>query len=305
MLDPNPNSPRDVNELKSAMNKTIDYKVPAERKSGAFAAIGLAIATLFFTLFIFSFSELWGMMITYIIMAFSLFGWDPILTSIFMSLVFLAVTVMLYIASKRGNDAASTMEAGLKISFNIPPTRFYDLSGIPAANLIRELVGSNNPKKKDRGRGCILTPHADNVGFDITCNGIPDTKEMKALKEGKIEALEWKEKTLIILFFAIWGGLQAAVTFTSMLAGIYMYIAWILFLIAFFIVMIETRIFRLWSTVIAWLGFCILFTFIVADVSFVWTIWGSWICSVVAATIFYVVFKDSCVKKEAWYCDFM
>ena len=301
----NKSAPHNVDDLRKSMDDTIDYKVPSERKTGAFSAIGLGLAALFLSLAFIGFSQVWGNLISYIIVAFSLFGWDPTITALFMSLVFLAVTVLLYIASKRGSEAASKMEAGLKIAFNVPPTRFYDLSEVPTANVVRELVGSNSPKAKDKGRGCNLVPHEDNVGFDIVCNSIPDTKEMKALKEGKIEMLELKERALIVVFFAIWGGLQVAITYTGFLTGAYMYIAWAIFLVAFFVIMVETRILRLWSVLVAFLVLCVFFTFVVPDMAFVWTMWGAWICGLVAVVIFYIVFKDACIKKESWYCEFL
>jgi hypothetical protein len=300
-----PGTPRDVNELKKEMNAAVDYKIPAERKTSIFSAAGIIIAATFLYLSMIGFGQIWGTIITYIIIAFSLFGWDPIVTALFMSLVFLAVTVMLYVAAKRGNEAVNKMEAGLKIALNIPPTRFYDLSEVPTSNIVRELVGDNNKKSKNPGRGCKLVPHDNGIGFDVRCDDIPETKDIKALKEGKIYLLELKEKGLISIFFAVWGGLQAFVTYFGFLTGISMYIAWIIFLVAFFSVMIETRILRLWSVLLAWLGLNVFFTFTVLDAYFLWTMWGAWICFLVVVVIFYVAFKHSCIVKNSWYCDFL
>jgi hypothetical protein len=241
----------------------------------------------------------------YVTTIFLIFGWDPIITSIFMALIFLVLAVVIYMTARRGSEAVSKMEAGLRIIFKNPPTRFYDIQEIPSENIIRELVGSNNPRSNDKGRGCNLIPHDDDAGFDIRCDAMPDTAGMKLLKQGRIDEIELREKLLIGLLFTIFGVLVGVATFLGVLTGVALYILWIVFLFSFFLVMLEARILKMWGFIITWAGFNTLFTFIVTDLYFVWTAWGAWICMTIIIVLLYIISKNACIKKEAWYCEFL
>jgi hypothetical protein len=236
--------------------------------------------------------------------AFLIFGWDPILTSLFMALFFLFLGITIYIISKRGNEAVTKVETGLRIMFNNPPTRFYDLSDVPTESIIRELVGSNSAGSTDNGRGCNLLPKPGS-GFVVDCDTIPDTRAMQLLKDGKLDSVETKQKAIIGAVFAVICTLLTIVTVAGVLVGFAMWLLWIVYLIAFFYIMIEIRILKAWSALVAWLGFNIFFTIVMSDPYFVWSLWGSWACGFILVGILYVLSKDACIRKKSWYCEFL
>lgn len=298
-------NPTTAKELEASLDQTVDVKVPASKRVNLLAVAGILASSFFFMLFFVGISKFWGMILGYIEVAFSLFGWDPMITALFMSIVFLFLGVVLYIASKRGSEAVSKMEAGFKIMFNNPPTRFYDLSEVPTANIVRELVGKNSSSSLEKGRGCKLIPHDEDDGFDIRCETVPMTEGMSALKEGRLDSIDLKQKIGVSAFFIIWGSLLAMVTFFGGLSGLFLYIMWGLFFFAFILVTLQLSILKVWGVMIAWFGMNVLLCFIVPYIYFLWTIWGAWICGLVIVILFYIVFKDSCIRKEAWYCQFM
>lgn len=290
-------------EFSENVSDSTSVKVPPERKVSFASSIGLVLSSFFFLLFLLSISQFSGLINAMILASFVIFGWDPIITSLFMAAIFLFLTVTIYLISRRGNEAVNKVEAGLKLMFNIPPTRYFDLSDVPTENIVRELVGTNNPRSNDKGRGCTM--EGKGKGFTITCDTIPETDAMKALKNGELDRMNRTQQIIIISVFAGFGAMLAAFTVMGYLSGLSTWILWIVFLVAFFYVMIEMRVLKLWGVLVSWALINTFFTFIVSDMAFVWTMWGLFIAIGVIVAIFYLLSKDFCKRKESGICDFL
>jgi hypothetical protein len=294
-----------ASDFEKSMKESPNIKVPPERRSSISSIIFFAIASGLFILFFTAISMLSGQILSAIITVFSLFGWDPIVTTLFMAMFGLFIAVAIFVLARRGNEAVTKIESGLNMMFKNPPTRFYDLSTIPPESIIHELVGNNNPRSSDNGRGCKLVPHPDNKGFDISCDEIPVTKGMKALMDGKLNSIDTKQKSLMFGVFAVFGVVIGFITVMGMMTSFALFVVWGIYLVSFFYVLVEARIIKLWGVVLSWLAFNVFFSFFVTDLVFLWTVWGAWVCGFVAITIAYLLSKDACIKKHSEYCEFL
>lgn len=280
-------------------------KVPPGRKASLGSIIGFVLASIFFLLFIISISQLSGLINAMILASFSIFGWDPIITSLFMAGIFLFLTVTIYLLARRGREAASKVEAGLNLMFDVPPTRYFDLSDVPSANIIRELVGSNNPRSRDRGRGCTMAADDEGDGFVIRCDTIPSTDAMDALKQGRIDRMESTQKLIILVVFGGFGILLAVFTILGLMSGVTMWVLWLIYLVTFFYAMLELRVLKMWGVLLTWTIVNVFFTFTISDPAFLWTLWGALIAVGILVAVFYLLSKEFCKRKESGICDFL
>lgn len=301
----NTDDPVTYDEFALDVTSATPVKVPPNRKVSLGSAIGLVLSSFFFVLFILSISQFSSLINAFILACFSIFGWDPIISSLFMAAIFLFFTVTMYLLARRGNEAVKKVEAGLQLSFNIPPTRYYDLSDVPTENIIRELVGTNNPRSNDKGRGCTMTPGEGGKGFEIRCTTIPDTDAIKALKDGDLDRMVMTQKIIIIAVFAGFGVLLAVFTVLGFVTGLVTWVAWGIFLVAYFYVMIEMRVLKLWGALLSWAVVNTFFTFFITDVTFLWVMWGAFMASGIFIAIFYLLSKEFCKRKESGLCDFL
>jgi hypothetical protein len=295
---------QETDTVESRLDKVPDVKVPAAKRVSIGIAIAFALASVFFLLFAVGIGQIYGYAISYIIIAFSLFGFDPLVSAIMMSLIFLFLATVFTIIARRGSTALAKIDAGTRIQIDDTPTDYYDLGEVPTENLVREFVG-NNKEKDDKGRGCKLLEKVGGKGFDISCPNFPLTASMQALAKGKIELMDWKQRGIMLGVFALLGGIFCIVTYMHVLTGVYLYIIWGLYLVSFLFAAVETGLLRLWGVVIAWGIINLLFLFMSVDVYFFWIVVGAWICFSIAAAIFYMLKKNACVEKRSWYCDFL
>ncbi len=294
-----------VEELKLKSKDPIDYKVPQKRKVTLATAFGIIASSFFLTLFITSLFSFIAQIQGYIMTAFFIFGWDPLITTLFMSLFFLFIGVTLLIASKRSTQAFSRVETGLNMMIKNPPLQFYDLSEVPTENLIHEFVGKNNPRSKDRGRGCKLVSHENGSGFNITCDHIPQTKAIETLKNGTLGKYEARRGFIIIVIFSIIGVLFGTVTGFGLLSGFTAFLVWGIYLFALFFTLLELKIIKAWGIVIGWFLINLSFIFMPVDGTFFWTMWGVWITFTIIIAIFYMLKTDACIKKYSWVCEYL
>jgi hypothetical protein len=297
--------PENVDDLESRLGNTVPVKVPPRKRASIPVMAGLILASLFFMLFSSSMFAFFGLLTGYITAAFYMFGWDPIITTLFTAGLSLFIAITCAILARRGMEAVSKRDVGMKLVIKDTTTEFYDLSVVPVENIVEELVGKNNPRAKDKGRGCTLARHENGPGFDIICQSMPMTPVMKAMAEGKIASMDWKQRAIVVVIFSMVGFIFGIVTVLGLLSGISMWIMWIMYLITFSYVAIESHLLKLWGLIILWGLLNVSFLFMTADLVFLWASWGAWICFSVFSASFYITMKQSCLKKRAPYCDYL
>lgn len=295
---------QDSGSIGTNLGSMPDMKVPATSRVSIGIAVAFSLASVFFLLFAVGIGQVYGYVITYVLVAFSLFGFDPLVAAIMMALVFLFLATIFTIIARRGSTALAKIEAGTRIMIDDTPTDYYDLKEVPNENLVREFVG-NNKENGDKGRGCKLSERDGGTGFDISCPSAPMTASMRALANGKIEIMDWKQRGIMVAVFALLGVIFFIVTYLHVLVGIYLYLVWGLYLVSFFFAAVETGLLKIWGVVIAWGIIDASFAFMNIDAYFFWVCIGAWICFSLAAGIFYILQKYACVEKKAWYCNLL
>lgn len=278
-------------------------KVPPKKRLSLAIVVSFVMASFFLLLFGYGIAQVYGIILSYVLLAFSLLGLDPLVTTLIMALIFLFLGSVFLLIAKRGSTAISKIEAGVKIMFDDTPLDYYDLSEVPTESLAREFVGNNTAKNS--GRGCKLELKGIDKGFTIDCDEMPVTKSMRQLSNGEVDSLDWKQKGIVVAVFAFLGIIFFIITYIHLLTGAYLYIVWGVFMFSLFFAMVEIKALKFWGICVAWGVMNVTFIFMAIDPYFFWTMLGAWICFTLTVAVLYLLTKHACITKRSWFCDLM
>lgn len=225
----------------------------------------------------------------------SLTGWDPIISSLFVGVMALFLSTLIFIIARRGNEIVQRVESILQMKITNEPTEFYALEIIPEEELFNEF----------KKRGCDVS-ELEGGGLEMQCPSIPVSQRLKGVIESDKYTLANIEKlsviTVIVVIWAIFLGVSVMDFFPEESPWIFAVV-----LLAFSVfILLGTKMIKLWHTIIFWMALNVYFTlFSDMDIVILWNLWGALAVYVVLVCISYLLYRSSCSKEDKWYCDIM
>jgi len=270
--------------------------VAEKKKTHLLMAILLMAAGMFLVVGIASLGTIVGLIQAFVMTWLSgLTGWDPLISSLFIGVMGLFLATLLYVLARRGSEVAQKIEAALKLNVTNEPTEYYALDMIPHEELLHEF----------RKRGCVVSK-MEGKGVSVTCDDIPHSRRILGVVDPPDVSLTRMQQIAVIAVVLVMWSIYIGALLYDILIGDLIWITAVGILITSAIVLLGSRIIRLWHTVILWTGVNIVFSlFFATDPTVVWSLWGAEAIYIVLIAVLYLLYRGWCEMGDKWYCDVM
>ncbi len=271
--------------------------IPERKRSNLFYWLMIIASGIFLAIGITSLTMLLYMIRDYILAIITLLtGWDTILSSIFVGLVMLFLSVLVYVLAVRGSEIAKRIDTILKLNVTNEPTEYYATDLIPEEELINEF----------KKRGCEIKISDNKKGITIKCPDMLITPRIKGVIEPQPITLSKIQKVAVFgVILVLWSSFVGALMFSPILYD-YFWIAVSVLIGISVLLMIGSGIIKLWHSVIIVTIIVTIFTlFSPYDAISIWSMWGFVFIWIILVAIAYLLHGNKCKSKEKnkWYCD--
>jgi hypothetical protein len=223
----------------------------------------------------------------------SLIGWDPMISTILVGVIALFFATLIYVLAKRGSSVIQRIERTLKLNVTNEPTEYYALDIVPEEEILHEL----------RKRGCsVETGGEGSEGVSVSCPEMPVSKRLEeAASPGSFTLAKIQKVAVAAVMAVIWAVYIGSAIYGAV-EGDGLWIAAMALLALTSLVLMGTKVAKLWHTVVMWLAVNIAFTFFLStSETVVWSLWGVLSIYTVLVAVFYLLHGRKCV--DSWYCE--
>jgi len=268
--------------------------VAEKKRTNLVSAILLILAGMFLLIGIASLGTILGIIqSTIMLFLSSLTGWNPILANLFIGILFLFGATLIYVVVRRTSEVSQKIEAALRLNITNEPTEYYALDMIPSEEILSEF----------KHRGCTLIK-GEGKGITIECSDMPHSRRIIGVVDPTQFTLSRLQKVSVIsVVLVIWAVFVGTLIY-DIIFDDFVWIVGIVLMVISVIILLGSRVIKLWHTIIIWTAVNIVFSlFFAVEPSVLWSLWGAEAVYAILVAISYLLYPAQCKVDDKWFCD--